>query len=86
MAEDFGGPPSEVEGNEEQKRWEKNTNMNSMSGWKYMQGISPLTLSIVVMCVCVIRWAMGLYGGQMGFTNMAAWNVRFLKGVHPAKV
>ena len=37
-------------------------------------------------CVWVIRWAMGLYGGQMGFTNMAAWNVRFLKGVHPAKV
>ena len=85
MAEDFGGPPSEVEGNEEQKRWEKNTNMNSMSGWKYMQGISPLTLSIVVVC--------GLYGGQWDCTvgkwdstNMAAWNVRFLKGVHPAKV
>ena len=63
-----------------------NSGEDNMSGWKCMQVISPLTLSIVVMCVCVIRWAMRLYGGQMGFTNMAAWNVRFLKGVHPAKV
>ena len=47
--------------------------------------ISYNTLSSL--CVCV------LYGGQWDCTvgkwdstNMAAWNVRFLKGLHPAKV
>ena len=65
--------------NEGQKRWEKNTNMNSMSGWKCMQVISPLTLSIVVVC--------GLYGGQwdctVGKWDSPIWRLGmcvFLKG------